>query len=75
VGENIGGIFLARTVRQSFKADDAFWRCWRDNPRAMKRDGYRVKKINGEWRVWIERITDGGIRDRALRAINRRAMR
>ena len=37
-------------------ADADFWRAWRDNPAAMKRDGYRVAKTSdGKWKAWIER--------------------
>jgi hypothetical protein len=32
------------------KTDDAFWQCWRDDPR-----GYHVRKVNGQWQAWIER--------------------
>jgi hypothetical protein len=35
--------------------DKAFWRSWRDDPKAMREAGYRVRKINGRWRACIER--------------------
>jgi hypothetical protein len=35
--------------------DRAFWKAWRDDRKAMRAAGYRVRKVNGCWRAWIER--------------------
>jgi hypothetical protein len=32
-----------------------FWQAWRDDRKAMRAAGYRVRKVNGCWRAWIER--------------------
>ena len=37
------------------KIDQAFWRSWRSDPKAMRQAGVRVTKIGGRWRAWIER--------------------
>jgi hypothetical protein len=37
------------------KIDAAFWMAWRDDQRGMRAAGYRVTKINGQWKAWIER--------------------
>jgi hypothetical protein len=34
--------------------DHEFWQAWRDR-KAMRAAGYRVRKVNGCWRAWIER--------------------
>jgi hypothetical protein len=36
-------------------ADAAFWRAWRDNPKAMRTDGYGVEKTKDGWRAFITR--------------------
>ena len=37
------------------KADESFWTTWRDDPDAMRAAGYRVRKVDDRWQVWIER--------------------
>jgi hypothetical protein len=37
------------------KADESFWRSWRGDPKTMRASGYRVSKVNGQWKAWIER--------------------
>lgn len=43
------------TTRIPVRLDEAFWKAWRENPDAMRADGYRVQKVGGKWRAWIER--------------------
>jgi hypothetical protein len=33
--------------------DQAFWRVWRINSLRMRQDGYRVYKIDNQWRAFL----------------------
>jgi hypothetical protein len=36
--------------------NESFWQSWRDDQKAMRDAGYRVRKDrNGKWQAWIER--------------------
>jgi hypothetical protein len=35
------------------ETDAAFWRAWRDDPKAMRDSGYRVRKTAAGWQAFI----------------------
>jgi beta-glucosidase/6-phospho-beta-glucosidase/beta-galactosidase len=44
-----------KVERIPVKADQSFWRAWRDDTEGMKRSGYRVFKVGRQWVAYIER--------------------
>lgn len=41
--------------RVFFDPDEDFWRAWKDDKIGMRAAGYRVTKVDGEWKVWVEK--------------------
>ena len=44
---------VIQPVWTELPVDDAFWRVWKMDSLRMRRDGYKLCKIDGKWRAFI----------------------